>query len=217
MSYPGERPLGFKPDVPSYRELRSQERRQEILEAAARLFREKGYHAVTIEEIAHSLKMTKGSLYHYIHGKEDLLYECNRAANAAFMREAEAILAAPLPPDEKLRCLLTIHLSMLIDDPCTAALILYHLDAIPEPVRTSIVEVRNAIDGVYKQILREGMEAGIFIQDSPTLLTYFLLGACNQIPRWYRPEGTMSKEEIVQFFVKMCLRATLVTPPAWKK
>lgn len=216
MSQP-ERPLGFKSDVPNYRELRSQERRQAILEAAALLFREKGYHAVTIEEIAGSLKMTKGSLYHYIHGKEDLLYECNRAASLSFMKEANAVLEATVPPDVKLRRLLGVHVSRLIDDPYMSTLILRHVDAIPDHSRANLVEVREAVDDAYSQILREGMESGVFVKDSATILTFFILGACNDIVTWYRPGGGKGKDEITPLFVNMCLRAVLATPPDWEK
>lgn len=210
MSYPQERPLGFKPDVPSYRELRSQERRQEILEAAARLFREKGYNAVTIEEIASSLKMTKGSLYHYIHSKEDLLYECNRAAISPLMAEAQAIVESNDAPDEKLRRIVTLHISRLIDDPYMASLILHHIDSIPKPLRTIMIELRNAYDSLIKRIVKEGIDKGVFVDASPTLVTYFLLGACNDLPTWYRPDGGKTKEEIIQFFVNMTLRAVRV-------
>lgn len=213
MSQTQKRPLGFKPDTPSYRELRSHERRQEILEAAARLFREKGYHAVTIEEIANALRMTKGSLYHYIHGKEDLLYECHRAASTVYMQEARAILATDDPPPEKLRRLLTFHLSRLIDDPTMSSLILRQRDAIPDQLRAQMIADSNAVDDVYKQILREGIEAGYFIDASPTFLAYFILGACNEIPTWYRPSGSKSKEEIIQFFVNMCMRSVLIKQP----
>lgn len=214
MIEPEERPLGFKPDVPSYRELRSQERRQEILEAAARLFRERGYNAVTIEEIASSLRMTKGSLYHYIHGKEDLLYECNRAAITPLMAEAQAIVDSGEPPDEKLRRLIRLHVSRLIDDPYMASLILHHIDSIPKPIRTIMVELRNAYDTLVKRIISEGIAAKVFVDTSPTLVTYFLLGACNDLPTWYRPEGKKTREEIIDFFVEIALRAVRVTGPA---
>ena len=48
-------------------------RNAEILQTAARVFNQKGFHATRIQDIADELGMRKGSLYHYISSKEDLV------------------------------------------------------------------------------------------------------------------------------------------------
>jgi len=53
----------------------TRERGEEVYEAALRLFREKGYHATSMQDIAAVVGLYKGSLYHYIGGKEDLLIQ----------------------------------------------------------------------------------------------------------------------------------------------
>ncbi|MBW1683006.1 MAG: helix-turn-helix transcriptional regulator, partial [Deltaproteobacteria bacterium] len=61
-------------DVPTFRQVRFLEKRQQILDSAARLFSQKGYEKASLEEIAARLKLTKASLYHYVRSKKEILF-----------------------------------------------------------------------------------------------------------------------------------------------
>src|SRR6266851_4215698 len=80
------------------------ERSEEVYRAALRLFREKGYHATSMQDIAEAVGLYKGSLYHYIDGKEDLLVQVFERAMATLLADVEQIVAdTSLEPRDQLR------------------------------------------------------------------------------------------------------------------
>src|SRR5437870_12216880 len=86
------------------------ERAEEVYAAALRLFREKGYHATSMQDIAAAVGLYKGSLYHYIGSKEDLLVQVFERAMTGLVRDAEHIATdLALRPSEQLRRIVTLH------------------------------------------------------------------------------------------------------------
>lgn len=194
----------------SFREMRAIERRREILETAARLFREKGYQAVTIEEIANYLKLTKASLYYYVDSKEDLFLECLYAAMDPLLEEASQIAESNLDPVEKLERLITNHVLRLVNEIYIAPVILQHLESLPPRIKDIAVAGRNEYDKIFRTVLLEGMEKGCFRQQNPTITTYLILGSLNWIPHWFSSKGPLNKEDVAKFFVDNLLRVVKV-------
>src|SRR5438105_10727946 len=86
------------------------ERGEEVYAAALRLFMEKGYHATSMQDIAAAVGLYKGSLYHYIGSKEDLLVQVFERAMTGLVRDAEHIATdLALRPSEQLRRIVTLH------------------------------------------------------------------------------------------------------------
>src|SRR5437870_7103310 len=86
------------------------ERSEEVYQAALRLFREKGYHATSMQDIAAAVGLYKGSLYHYIGGKEDLLVQVFERAMGGLLADAERIVAdTSLRPRVQLRLIVQAH------------------------------------------------------------------------------------------------------------
>ena len=86
-------------------------RRSELTRAAARLFAEKGYHGTSIGDLAEAIGVQKGSLYHHIESKADLLWEVAREGAAAFHAALDAIPTRRCRPTEKIRLALRAHLA----------------------------------------------------------------------------------------------------------
>jgi TetR/AcrR family transcriptional regulator, cholesterol catabolism regulator len=82
----------------------------EIVAAAAKVFRTKGYHAATVRDIADEVGILKGSLYHHFESKEALLYLVVKEPIAQLYRTIAAIADADLAPTEKLRRAILAHL-----------------------------------------------------------------------------------------------------------
>src|SRR6476660_6492476 len=85
------------------------QREEEILSAAARIFREKGYHGTSVRDIAESVGLLKGSLYHYIRSKEELLARLFEGALEETVRELEEIAAREAPASERLRAMVRAY------------------------------------------------------------------------------------------------------------
>src|SRR5207248_7148396 len=93
------------------------ERGEQVYAAALRLFREKGYHATSMQDIAAAVGLYKGSLYHYIGSKEDLLVRVFERAMGSLLAEVERIAADPsLQPLDQLRLVIQAHVCAVAEN-----------------------------------------------------------------------------------------------------
>ena len=84
-------------------------RQQEILEAAARVFHEKGYESTSIQDIADSVGILKGSLYYYITSKEDLLFEIIQGVHEEALKNLDRTAAVEGDALQKIRAFVVVH------------------------------------------------------------------------------------------------------------
>ena len=173
--------------------------RIEILKSAACAFRRLGYHGATVETIAAALKMKKGNLYYYYRNKEEILFACHQYSLDQLLATLEDIERAELPPCAKLRRLIAAFVHTILDELHGTALFL-DLEALTPAHRRAVVARRDDFDRGMRRLLLEGKRDGTFKMADPKLLSFAILGAVNWIPRWYRPEGPSSSQEIADRF-----------------
>lgn len=191
----------------SYREERAAERRLNILKAAAKLFSEKGYHDATLEEIARELKYTKGSIYYYISSKQDLLFQCHDMAMSLLLENIEKVRVSELPPDAMLREVIREHIETLMSEFNLITVTLGSDYELEDKYAEIIIKKRDMYENFIAGIIRDGISKGIFREVPVKVVINLIMGAANWIGRWYSEEGTMSLQEIGQFYADY-----LVTP-----
>src|SRR5438105_14224315 len=92
-------------------------REDQVRAVALRLFKEKGYHATSMRDIANAVGINKGSLYSYIRSKEDLLIPVFERAMGVLLEQMEQITAdASLVPTERLRRAIHAHVTAVADN-----------------------------------------------------------------------------------------------------
>src|SRR5215211_3187650 len=92
------------------------DRKAQIYTTARSLFRERGYPATTVRDIAREMNMQAGSLYAHIESKEDVLWEIVSGAAEQFLATAEPIVASDVAPADKLRALVRAHVQLVADN-----------------------------------------------------------------------------------------------------
>jgi|Deesub1362A_J573_1020465.scaffolds.fasta_scaffold00689_13 AcrR family transcriptional regulator len=189
----------------SFREIRYNEKRQKILENAAKLFARKGYEKATLEEIAAKLKLTKGSLYHYIKSKEEMLFQIQMQALDQANEALERVLRSGLDPVEKLREAIKSHVQIVTREHVIGTLRQQEL-LLPRKWREKVVAERDRFERAFQSIILEGVEAGVFERKNWRITALAALGALNWIPRWYSPRGELSAEEIGEAMADFILR-----------
>ena len=107
-------------------------RQDQLLETATRLFREKGYHHTSMQDMADALGMQKGSLYYYIEGKQDLLRQLLEHATSLLAAGIDDIYASDLPPAEKLRWALEKHAAAIMDHRDLVSVYLHEYRNLPQ-------------------------------------------------------------------------------------
>src|SRR5436190_9956970 len=95
---------------------RTADRRLEILRGAAAAFRDRGYAATSVRDIARRLRMTPGNLYYYFRNKQEILYFCQEASLEVLLRGARRIAASEAPPEAKVRALVRAQVLCMLDE-----------------------------------------------------------------------------------------------------
>ena len=109
--------------------------RDEILEAAAQIFRQKGFHAASMQDIAQAVNLQKASLYHHVKNKQEILLKLLDQALELLIAQLEEVMGQPLPADEKLRQGMRVYLrTMLENGDLAAVLLLEHRSLEPQQV-----------------------------------------------------------------------------------
>jgi AcrR family transcriptional regulator len=180
--------------------------RNEIVSAAARVFRTKGYHAATVRDIAHEVGILKGSLYHHFNSKEELLYLVVKEPIAQMYREICEIADADVGATEKLRRAITAHLEAFDRHYPQLFVYLREREAVKRRFREMIGFSPKEYERRWQQILREGVENGEFRPDLDIqVASYGLLGMLNWSYKWYDPQGRLSVLEVAAEFTSLAL------------
>jgi AcrR family transcriptional regulator len=187
---------------------RAARRKLEILRGAAAAFRDRGYAATSVRDIARRTGMTPGNLYYYFRNKQEILYFCQDASLEVLLREARRVTAADLPADAKVRALVRTQVLLMLDALHGAA---GHIEfhAIPKTRLRAIIAKRDAYEALVRKAVRQGVRSGRFAPCDPKLASLALLGAVNWTARWYRPGGAWSPERIADAFAAQLVRGLL--------
>lgn len=186
----------------------------EIARAAVKLFEQKGYHATSVQDIADEVGLQKGSLYHYIHSKEDLLLQIAHQAISDFNHQLEQVIASDLSAREKLVRAIENHITVSVSNLQTTTVLLREAFSLGEDQHKVIQSLTDRYLELWTNIIREGQETGEFRTQHPKLTALALLGACNWVYRWYKTSGEMTAEQIAQVFSDVFLRGLLAGTPA---
>jgi AcrR family transcriptional regulator len=179
--------------------------RVDILKAAAKAFRRLGYHGATVEEIAAALHMKKGNLYYYFRNKEEILFACHQYSLDRLMQILAEIETSDLTPDRQLRKLIEAFVHTILDELHSTALLL-DLEALTPAHLKTVIARRDRFEHGVRDVLEQGMATGMFGRGDPKLLAFALFGAVNWIPRWYKPEGPASSQDIAEVFADLFIR-----------
>jgi AcrR family transcriptional regulator len=185
--------------------------RKELFKIAARLFREKGYKATSMQDIARELGIQKPSLYYYITSKEDLLKEIGRVTMGMLIKEIERIAFSPCSSKEKIEMIISSHLKLIAEHIELFTVSLREINPInARSFWDEVVALRDKYESYVRGILRVGRESGEFRKDLDEKLTGFaLLGMLNWSIRWFSPTGGKTPEEIARAWIELFLNGIL--------
>jgi AcrR family transcriptional regulator len=203
---PKERKLGEMTQIhPDFKGLDRSIRIQKIVEAATAVFHRKGFKAATLDEIAQELGLSKAALYNYIPSKGKLLALIyNQAFEKIFHRIYE-ISALKISPEEKLRQIIRDHICNIITKNIAMFSVFFaEENQLPGKDFQQIREEKRKYTNLVMKIIEEGIEQGVFQPVDSRLQAYAILGMCNWIYKWYKPEREFcSPEQIADHFIAL--------------
>jgi AcrR family transcriptional regulator len=159
-------------------------RQKEVVDAAARVFHERGYESTSIQDIAANLGILKCSLYYYIRSKEDLLNE---------------ILWGVHDDD--------------IENLVKMGVFFHDFRSLSEDRRARIIAARDIYDGMLRNLIAEGQTEGVVCADvDPMMAAMAALGMCNWIYQWYQPRGRLKPSEVADQFADLVVAGLACDP-----
>lgn len=188
-------------------------RRQQIEDAASKLFRERGYAATSVRDIAQALDMQGGSLYAHVASKEDVLWAIVSRAADRFNAEVGPTATTTAPPAVRLRQMIRGHVEVVTSAQRDAAVFLHEWRFLSLNRREQMAQRRDAYEALFRQVIGEGIAAGAFRVADPRITATAILSALNGIASWYRPGGGLSASEIADQYADLFLRALAIDLP----
>jgi AcrR family transcriptional regulator len=179
-------------------------RRGEILHAALRAFRDKGYHATTLDDIARHVGVRKAALYHYFPSKQAILHECHRESLNELDRIIDEARAFPKAAEE-LAHVIREHVRVMTDS-LQGSPLAFEVTSFSHAQQAAMMKRRDRYEQAVREIIDAGIRRGEFRHIDSKLATFAILGAINWIARWYRPEGALHAAELGAAFVDQTLR-----------
>ncbi len=183
--------------------------REEILEAAAQIFRQKGFHATSMQDIATAVKLQKASLYYHVSSKQEILVAVLDQALDMLIERMQKVIELPLAPDEKLRQAMQVYLQAMLSHRDLAAVLLLEHRSLEPKYRQSHIPRRDQFESLWRNLISEGLEQGIFSCTDPAVASHALLGVMNWTITWYRPDGPFTPKEIAGQFADLFLSGLL--------
>lgn len=173
------------------------ERFQEILDAAAVIFNERGYDATSIQDIADAVGILKGSLYYYVKSKEDFLFEIIKRVYDKAVLMAEPIGAMDADALTRLRAYAHAHVAFSVKHLASVSIQVREFRSLsPERQRLVTAGGDTYVD-VLRAILRDGQaEGSIDPALDVRIASLGLLGLLNSVTTWYRPDGRLSTKRV---------------------
>lgn len=179
-------------------------RQQEILDAAAEIFREKGYEATSTQDIAEAVGLLKGSLYYYIDSKEDLLFAIIDEAYKGALQTLELSKAAPGDVVEKIRQLIENHVTYFTTNQVKMAVLFRDFRSLSEERQRIIAGEGDQYLEEVRSLIRQGQDEGVVAGDiDPRLASISITGMVNSLAQWYDPLGPSSPAEIAAAFSRL--------------
>ncbi len=199
--------------------------REQVLDAAAHCFMEKGFNAASIDDVARRMGATKGRVYHWYRSKLDLFVDVVRYSLDLIHEETAA--AADGPAEGRMARMLRAHLNSILRDQPYHRVALQgvdlHLRSATTPDQrdalNGLVALRDKHQRLFEKVIREGVEAGRFAPCDVPLVARTMLAAANGAVFWYRPregETQADRTRLIDDIAAYCLHGLHGDPAAQK-
>lgn len=186
--------------------MKRSKRKQEIYAVSARLFRKKGYAATSMRDIAEHVGLEPSSLYSHIKSKEEILVDiCNDCAEV-FAEGMKKIQDNNLDVLVSLNCLIDLHIDVAYNRPRSVTVFNDEWRHLPEPELQIFLQDRKTYEDNFKQILKNGMEQGVFVTMSTTTALNIIINSVKWLhfysKRLEKKSFDVKRLEIKQFINK---------------
>jgi AcrR family transcriptional regulator len=193
--------------------------RQEILRTAARLFQQRGYDATSMNDVAASLKLSKGGLYHHFQSKDEILFEIMNHAMDITEERVLAPVRTIADPEDRLRALIRLHMEIVLSPRDREITVMLHENhplppALRKRINTRKKEYVHFVESLMAEVQHSAARKAPKQSDrilqrpganavTPRAAAFALLGMINWIYQWYKPEGDLQANNLIPQFTEL--------------
>ena len=179
--------------------------KEAILESAAQVFRQKGYHGASMADIAETVQLQKASLYHHFSSKQEILLELLDRALDMVIERMDFVMALNLPADQKLRLAIRSYLKTLSEQGNLVSVLLMENRSLEPEFNSRHTPHRDKFENLWKELIQQGVDSGQFSDTNVSLSVKGLMGVMNWTITWFRSTGKLSIEEVADNFTDLFL------------
>ena len=190
---------------------RKEKRADQIYRVAAEIMWRKGYEATSMKDIANAVGLTKAGVYHYIRGKEDLLFEIMSYGMDMIDEDVIGPAQEIADAEQRLRTIVERHTRRILEVGGSVTILLEEMAALTPAHRRTIRGRKRAYFDLIRRTLEQLSVEGKLRSVNPTVATFSLLGMINWISRWYRSDGKLTAQELVKDSLEVAVNAVLRT------
>ena len=173
-------------------------RKEQIVDRAAKLFKQKGFAATSMRDLAAELGIEAASIYYHFKSKEELLEKVCFDMADKFITNAREVNDIYFNAEEKLRMAIKLHVQTITENQNQSSVFLSEWRNLSEPKLWLFRQLRQQYENQFTIILADGEKEDIFDDVDKKFAVLSILSTINFINEWYKPDGRMNASEIAE-------------------
>lgn len=177
-----------------------------ILKAALEVFVRDGFHGTSIRAIAKEAGVSIALIYYHFPSKEEILRTMMLRVTSDMLADLRAARDAAGPkPADRLAALVRVHVLLHTRRQAESFVGNTELRSLGPDALAEVMEARDAISAVYKDVVGEGLSDGSFRCEHPAEATLAILNMCTSVAGWYKNGGRRTPEALAEIYVGFAL------------
>ncbi len=182
------------------------DRKAEIISVAAKLFKEKGYSAVTMRDIAHAMNIKAASLYNHIQSKQEILVLIVIAIAQEFTRTMNEVVHSNESTILKIERIIQLHIDITLVDANTLACLNNDWMHLANEELSDFIKMREDYEHNFRLIIKKGIDAGEIKDLNHDVIVFSILSTLRTLYLWYgkkkSPAPVVLKSNMIQVLLK---------------
>lgn len=171
--------------------------------AAVQLLSEHGYEGMNLRLLAGKVGLQASSLYNYIDSKQQLLFWLCEETTGALAIELEHTLKGVEDSTERLRKFVAFHLSYHILNRKQASVLQMEIRSLTAKNYQAITKLQRLYTDKVRSIVDDGVADGSFKVADSEIATFALVQMLTAVTRWYRPQGRLTLDDLVEIYTDL--------------
>jgi len=180
-------------------------KQQEIREAAARLFRDKGYSATSMRDLAQAVELKASSIYNHFNSKEEILRQICFDNARRFLNGLAEVENMQASSGEKLRALIRNHILIASEDITSVTAFNDEWRHLDEPHLTEFMTIRRDYERRFRAIIEEGIRLGELKPIHPDIATHTIFSSMRWLYDWYKPGKKITTSDLEHHITELLM------------